>query len=492
MNELAIAILLLGPGLGGLLAWRLRGRAVELVAFGTLIASGAAGLGLASEALGGNRIVALGNVASIDALGGYVLGLTVVVAWLAMWASPRYIRHELAAGAIRPRDEGRYYALFLWFVATLMIVPLVDNLGLLWVAIEATTVVSALLVGINRSPDAIEAAWKYLILGTIGVGFALLATLLAYASSVRVLGESSDALNWTRLIAIAPQLNPNFLRLSFVFALAGYGTKVALAPFHTWLPDAHSQAPSPVSALLSGVSLIAALYALIRFHLVAAAGLGPGFSSTLLVAFGLLSMAVALPFMVRQEDLKRLLAYSSVEHMGLLAMGIGFGGPLALLGVALHIGLHAVTKATLFLSAGELVQRYGSRRLSAIRGTLQAAPAAGGALGAGIVLLGGLPPSGIFVTEFAIVIGGVGRGFGLAAGIAAVLLASCFVALAVHGSRIVWGHSGPLETVRRTGSGMALRLAGPLVVVAVVGMWTPGPLVTALDSIRAVLGATGA
>jgi hydrogenase-4 component F len=359
------------------------------------------------------------------------------------------------------------------------------------VAIEATTVVSALLVGINRSPDAIEAAWKYLILGTIGVGFALLATLLAYASSVRVLGESSDALNWTRLIAIAPQLNPNLLRLSFVFALAGYGTKIGLVPFHTWLPDAHSQAPSPISALLSGVSLIAALYALIRFHLVAVAGLGPTFSSTLLVGFGLLSMAVALPFMIRQEDIKRLLAYSSIEHMGLLALGIGFGGPLALAGVALHIGLHAITKATLFLSAGELAQQYGSRRLSAIRGTFRAAPVAGGALGAGIVMLGGLPPSGIFVTEFAIIVGGVTRGYWWAAAIATLLLALSFVAMAVHGSRIVWGHAGPTELVKEIDYGMLLRLAAPLLAVAAVGLWTPNVLTSAIESIRTILGAAG-
>jgi hydrogenase-4 component F len=491
MNTIVVAILLLAPTLGGLAAWRLRGPLVEFVAVGSFAVSASAGLGLALAVPGTGRVTAFGGLVSIDALGAYVLGLTIVVAGLALWASPRYIRHELAANELRPSDEGHYYALLLWFVATLMAVPLVDNLGLLWVAIEATTVVSALLVGINRSPDAIEAAWKYLILGTIGVGFALLATLLAYASSVRVLGESSDALNWTRLIAIAPQLNPNLLRLSFVFALAGYGTKVGLVPFHTWLPDAHSQAPSPVSALLSGVSLVAALYALIRFHLVAVAGIGPGFSSTLLVAFGLLSMAVALPFMIRQEDLKRLLAYSSVEHMGLLAMGIGFGGPLALLGVALHIGLHAITKATLFLSAGELVQQYGSRRLSAIRGTLRAAPVAGGALGGGIVLLGGLPPSGFFVTEFAIVVGGATRGFWWAAALAALLLAISFVALAVHGSRIVWGHSGPVDAARFIDSGMALRLAGPLLLVAVLGLWTPGQLLAILDSVRTILGATG-
>jgi hydrogenase-4 component F len=491
MNELVVAVLLAAPLAGGAVAWRLRGRDVEIAAGVAFALTAVAGLWLAAAVPGAGRVTAFGGTVSIDALGAYVLALTVVVAALALWASPRYVRHELAAGVLRPSDEGHYYALVLWFVATLIAVPLADNLGLLWVAIEATTVVSALLVGINRSPDAIEAAWKYLILGTIGVGFALLATLLAYASSVRVLGETSNALNWTQLIAIAPHLNPALLRLSFVFALAGYGTKVGLVPFHTWLPDAHSQAPSPVSALLSGVSLIAALYALIRFHLVAVAGLGAGFSSTLLVAFGLLSMAVALPFMIRQEDLKRLLAYSSIEHMGLLAVGVGFGGPLALLGVVLHIGLHAITKATLFLSSGELVQQYGSRRLSAIRGTLSASPVAGGALGGGIVLLGGLPPSGMFVTEFAIVVGGVTRGFWWAAAIAALLLALSFVALAVHASRIVWGHAGPVEFARGIDAGMVARFGAPLLAVAMLGLWTPGPLSAALDSIRTILGASG-
>ena len=491
MNDLIVATLLLAPLLGGAIAWRLRGQAAEGVSFIAFCLTASAGLGLATAVPSLSRVTAYGGVVSIDALGAYVLGLTIIVAGLALWASPRYIRHELAHGELQPRDEGHYYALLLWFMATLIAVPIVDNLGLLWVAIEATTIVSALLVGINRTPDAIEAAWKYLILGTVGVGFALLATLLAYASSIHVLGESSDALNWTRLMSIAPQLNPNLLRLSFIFALAGYGTKVGLVPFHTWLPDAHSQAPSPVSALLSGVSITAALYALIRFHLVTVAGIGPAFSSNLLIFFGLLSMAVALPFMIRQEDLKRLLAYSSIEHMGLLVVGVGFGGPIALLGVALHMGLHAVTKATLFLSAGALVQTYGSRRLSAIRGTFRAAPVAGGALGGGILLLGGLPPSGIFVTEFAIVVGGVTRGYGVAAALTALLLALCFVAVAVHVNRTVWGHSGPVEAVRSFDVSLALRLSMPLAAVALLGLWTPGQLTTILDSIRTILGASG-
>ncbi len=488
MNELLVAALLGAPLAGGLGAWRLRGRRVELVAVAALAVSVAAAACLVLTALRQGRVSAFDGTVSIDALGAYVLALTATVAALAMAASPRYIRHELAAGALRPGDEGHYYALYLWFVASLAAVPLLDNLGLLWVAIEATTVSSALLVGISRTPDAIEAAWKYLILGTIGIGFALLATLFAYASSVPVLGDSSDALNWTRLVSIAPSLDPARLRLAFVFALAGYGTKAGLAPFHTWLPDAHSQAPSPVSALLSGVSLLAALYALVRFHLVAVAGLGPAFSSNLLVGFGLLSLLVALPFMVRQEDLKRLLAYSSVEHMGLLCVGLGFGGPLALLGVTLHAGLHALTKATLFLAAGELVQQYRSSRLSRLRGALATVPLAGGALGIGIVLLGGLPPSGIFVTEFAIVVGGAMRGYTLAAAAAAVLVSLSFAALAVHGTRLLWGRPPGLANVSRGGLAMAARLALPLLAVAALGIWTPGPLAAALESIRAVLG----
>lgn len=491
MNELLAAAIFVAPLAGGLAAWGRRGRSAELVATGALSIAAVAALALGGLAFAGGHLVVFGGLIVVDALGAALLVLTAIVAALAMAASPRYVRHELASGAFRARDEGRYYALLLWFVASLLAVPLFDNLGLLWVAIEATTIVSAMLVGITRSPEAIEAAWKYLILGTVGVGFALLGTLLAYASSVRVLGESSDALNWTRLVSIAPSLDPNLLRLAFIFALAGYGTKIGLVPFHTWLPDAHSQAPSPVSALLSGVSLVGALYALVRFHLVAVGGLGPAFSSTLLVVFGLLSLAVALTFMVRQEDLKRLLAYSSIEHMGLITLGIGFGGPLALLGVILHVGLHALIKTSLFLSAGELVQQYGSRRLSRIRGTLLGAPVAGGTLGVGLILLGGLPPSGIFVTEFAIIVGGVVRGYALAAATAAGLLALAFIALAFHGTRLLWGRPASSDVAVRAGRWMTLRLVAPLLVVAFLGVWTPGPLTAALDAVRSVLGGSG-
>ncbi len=491
MTEALVLALVGLPMVAAIPAWWSRGVVAVGLAWAAFGGAAAAGVALAVAVLAGGPVSAFGGTVVVDALGAYVLLVILAVAGLALGGSPRYVGHEIASGALHPPDEGRYYALFLTFVASLVAVPLFDNLGLLWVAIEATTIVSALLVGITRTPEAIEAAWKYLVLGTVGVGFALLATILAYASSVGVLGESSDALAWTRLVSIAPALDPGLMRLAFVFALAGYGTKVGLVPFHTWLPDAHSQAPSPVSAVLSGASLAAALYALVRFYLVAVGTLGPQMPETLLVALGLLSLAVALPFMVAQEDLKRLLAYSSVEHMGLLALGIGFGGPVAIAGVILHVGLHGLLKAGLFLAAGELVQQYGTRRLARIRGGLRDAPEASGALAVGILLLAGLPPSGIFITEFAIVVGGVLRGYGPAAAIAALLLALSFVAVAFHGFRLLWGRPVPGITIRRPGRTTLAWLAVPLVAAAIVGVWVPAPLADVLASVGSILGVRG-
>jgi len=427
----------------------------------------------------------------VDAFGAYMLVLVLLVAGIAVAGSPAHLAHEQEADRLRRHDAGRYYALLLWFVAGLAVVPLLDNLGLVWVGIEATTIVSALLVGFARTPDAIEAAWKYLILGSIGIGFALLGTLLVYASSVGVLGETSDALDWTRLTEIAPRLDPGLVRLAFVFALAGYGTKAGLVPFHTWLPDAHSQAPSPISALLSGAGLAVALYALARFHLVTVAALGPVFSSTLLVGFGLLSLAVALPFIVAQGDLKRLLAYSSIEHLGLATLALGFGGQLALLGFSLHLICHGLTKATVFLAAGRLVAERGSRRIGRLGGSLARSPADGRALVVAALVLAGLPPSGIFVAELAILFGGVQAGWGLAAAAAAAILALAVAGLLFHVVRVSVGPAGPPGERRSSAGAWTILLALPLSVVVVAGLWTPSPLATALEQVTIVLGGGG-
>ena len=368
---------------------------------------------------------AFGGLVAIDAFGAYVL---VLRSW--SWPGsrspgrPTYLAHEAHAGVLRAHDAGRYYALLLWFVAGLAAVPLVDNLGLVWVGIEATTIVSALLVGFSRTPQAIEAAWKYLILGSIGIGFALLGTLLVYASSVGVLGETSDALDWTRLVAIAPRLDPAFVRLAFIFALAGYGTKAGLAPFHTWLPDAHSQAPSPISALLSGGALAVSLYALARFHLVAVGSAGAGL---------LLDAARRL---------------RPPQPRGGAAVHRRPGGPQAAAGLLLDrapgpgrarprvrrparaaraspstSACHGLAKSTAFLAAGRLVAERGSRRIGRLGGSLARSPVDGRALVVAALLLAGLPPSGIFVAELAILFGGFRAGWGLAAAAAALILA---------------------------------------------------------------------
>ena len=481
MTELLVALVVAVPTAAGLAAWFADDRQATRFAAVGFVTSLVAGLALAARVFIEGPLRAFGGEIFVDPLGAFVLVLVLVVATIALAGSPGHLGHERAAGLLRAHDAGRYYALLLWFAAGLAAVPLLDNLGLLWVGIEATTIVSALLVGFARTPEAIEAAWKYLILGSIGIGFALLGTLFLYASSVGVLGETSDALNWTRLAEIAPQLDPTLARLAFIFALAGYGTKVGLVPFHTWLPDAHSQAPSPISSLLSGAALAVALYALARFHLVTMSTLGPAFSSMLLVVVGLLSLAVALPFIVSQGDLKRLLAYSSISHAG-------FGGHLALLGLTLHLLSHGLAKSTVFLAAGRLVTERGSRRIGRLGGSLARSPANGRALIVASLALAGLPPSGIFVAEIAIVLGGVQAGWGVAAAGAAVLLALAVAGLLFHVMRVSVGPPGSTGEGPRASPGWAILLGLPLTAVVVVGLWTPTPLTMALEQVVLVLG----
>ena len=508
MTELALGMVLLGPILGGLLIWPTRNRVADgLAAIAAILVLAPAAV-LAVMALGGAGITAFEGIVAVDAFGGLTLLVVAMVGLIALAGSPAFLRHADHEGWLGRQGRGRYWALLLWFVGALLAVPLMDNLGLIWVAIEAATIVAALLVGLSRTPAAIEAAWKSLILGSVGIGFALLGTLLAYASSVSVLGATSDALAWTRLDAVASQLDPGLMRLAFIFVLVGYGTKTGLAPFHTWLPDAHSQAPSPVSALLSGAALVVSLYALARFQTITAGSVGTGLPATMLVFFGLLSLAVALPFIVAQNDLKRLLAYSSIEHMGLAALALGFGGALALGGLALHLLAHGLTKGSLFLSGGGLVEAGRTRQILRLGGSIGRTPVDGWAFLGGALLLCGLPPSALFVSELAIVLGGFQQGWGVAAGLAAVLLALAAAGLLFHVARVSWGRSArnsgadvldvPADEAGTSAAGpnersprraWLLIVAAPLLIVAVLGVWTPVPLSAAITRVVAVLEA---
>jgi hydrogenase-4 component F len=356
--------------------------------------------------------LAFGDWVYVDALGVLVADLVAVVGLLAIVNSLPYIEHELEHSEL---DRQR--------------VPLLNNLGAMWVAVEATTVVSALLVSIHRDKAGLEAAWKYLIIGSVGIAFALFGTMMTFYAAEPILGDSNAALNWTTLREVAGQLNPAVMRLAFVFILVGYGTKAGLAPMHTWLPDAHSQAPSPVSGLLSGVLLKCALVALLRVGVLTDLSVGGSFRDNALIAFGLLSIGVALPFIVVQGDLKRLLAYSSVENIGIIVLAAGIGGPVATYAAVLHIVAHSLTKSSLFFAAGSIVQAYGTRRLHRLLNLVRATPGIAAVFIVGTLALSGFPPFATFVSEYGLVSGAFAENRGAIAVVALGLVALAAAAL---------------------------------------------------------------
>jgi len=316
--------------------------------------------------------------------------------------------------------------LFAW---AMLAVPMMSNLALLWVAIEVTTVISALLVAIEDTDGAAEAAWKYVLLASAGLGLALLATIFAYYAGAQVHGQSYD-LGFIQLLAVAGRLPHAAVQLAFVLAVLGFGTKMGLVPMHTWLPDAHSEAPTPVSALLSGSLMALSFYAILRFYQVAEATLGSSFPRTVLLVFGVASLLLAALYLFGQRDIKRLLAYSSVEHMGIVAIGVSFGAPAALAGVLLHVLAHAAAKGNAFMGAGVLVRKFGTKRLSGIRGGLDALPWSGPLFLLAVFALGAMPPFGLFRSEFEIVAGGLASGSHVAAAILIIAVTVAFLGLA--------------------------------------------------------------
>lgn len=335
----------------------------------------------------------------IDELSAVLVFIIGVVGTSCCLYGVAYLRQDLKNGAITEDRMGLFWGLLQFFVATMYLAVLADNLGVMWVAIEGTTIVSALLVAFQGHKAALEAAWKYIIICTVGIAFAMLGIILTFYAARGVLGSSELSLSWRQLYPVATQLDPSLMKLAFIFILVGYGTKAGLFPLHTWLPDAHSQAPSPVSALLSGVLLNCAIYAIIRFHLLTTMAVGEGFSAKLLIIFGLMSMVGALPFILVQKDIKRLLAYSSVEHVGIIILGVGIGGVLGYTGAVLHLINHALGKSVLFLSAGTLTQNYKSKLIPKMQGIGQLLPITSVIFMAGLLAIGGAPPFGLFFSE---------------------------------------------------------------------------------------------
>lgn len=330
------------------------------------------------------------------------------------------------------------------FAWSMVCAPLVNGLALLWIAIEVTTVVSALLVALDNTEDATEAAWKYVLLASCGLGIALLATILMYAAGSSSLGSSYD-LAFDPLLAAAKGLPQTPVRLAFLLAVLGFGTKVGLVPVHTWLPDAHAQAPTPVSALLSGSLLATSFYAILRYFQITERTLGPAFPRGVLLVFGVGSLALAALYVLDQQDLKRFLAYSSVEHMGIIAIGVSFGGPVALAGVLLHVLAHAAAKGNAFLGAGVLVQRFGTRDLGRIRSAVRSLPWSAPLFVAAALALCAMPPFGLFRSEFQIVTGGLAQQRGVGAAVLVVLVSIAFLGITATVTRAIFAPAERVE-----------------------------------------------
>ncbi len=426
----------------------------------------------------------------MDAFSAYVLMLVSLVGLVAVIYSISYIGRENREGVITDIKLRNYYLFFQLFVFTMLLVCVCNNLGVMWIAIEGTTLASAYLVGLYDRETSVEAAWKYLVICSVGITLALLGIIIVYASSIQVLGESSSALDWSTLIAAAASLDPTLLKIAFIFVLIGYGTKVGLAPMHTWLPDAHSQAPTPVSALLSGVLLNCAMYGILRFHMiVSGSSLGPGFSGDLLLLFGLISLGIAAAYIIVSKDYKRMLAYSSIEHMGIIAIGFGFGGYWGVFGALFHMLNHALTKTLMFFGAGNILQRTGTKDIGEVRGVLKVLPATGILFLGGALAITGCPPFSLFLSEFMVVVGGISSDNHLGVALYLLLLAIVFAAFLYHVGRMVFGEpAAPADGERDSRTNIAL-MSALLISILALGLYLPAFLSDVLEQIvRLFLG----
>jgi hydrogenase-4 component F len=404
-----------------------------LLTFGLCVAT-------ARQFLGGTIPAAFGDALRVDGLSALVLVLCGFVGLVSGTYGVGYLRRNEDRNLVTSRMRREFFGLIPAYVFAMLFVSMSNNLGIMWIAVELTTLASVFLITFHDKDTSLEAGWKFLVLGSLGLGFALLGIVLLFASGQGHLGEGMAALNWTRFIQVAPSLHPFTLRLGVVFALIGYGTKAGLAPMHTWKPDAYREAPSPAGVLMAVGMLNAALYCVLRIHLISKAALGPAFSGDLLLALGLLSVLIATPFILVQWNLKRLLAYSSIEHVGIIAVGIGLGGEAGAFGALLHMTYHSLAKPVAFFSAGTLAQLHSSSNFDRIgTGTFSRAPVASGLLVLSALMITGSPPFGLFFSEMIILKAGFFSPHVTATSIFLAALVVLFCGFAFQVGRLVLG-----------------------------------------------------
>lgn len=487
-SSMLILSLILTPMAGAVAVTLLRKkRAAEITTVATASLVMVQAIALVAAVIAEKKIFAFGDLFYLDALGALVLLPVAGVGFISSLYSINYMGRQYEQGLVDEKHINRYYQGFNIFLLTMLFVPVSNSMGAMWVAIEATTLVSVLLIMLYTKESAIEAAWKYLIIATVGLSFALFGTVFFYYANVTgVPGTDPNiAMNWTNMVANSKLLDPNIIKIAFIFILVGFGTKAGLAPMHTWLPDAHSEAPTPVSALLSGVLLNCSIYGILRFQIITSGTLGPEFPSQLLLIFGVVSIGIAAASMYFQKDMKRMLAYSSVEHMGIVALGVGFGGFIGIYGALLHIVNHAIAKPLMFFASGTISQRYGTKAMSEIKGIIKAMPVTGVLFLIGGLAIVGMPPFNIFVSEFMILSAGFGSGQFLASSLVIGFLVVIFAGFMRHLIRMVFG--SPEESGKRVPADVAtkkdemgLLAVIPMIIlvafVIILGFYIPQPL----------------
>jgi len=441
-----IISLLLTPAAGGLLVTLLCKKwASEIITTVSALLVLAQTLALVADVIAEKHISAFGGLFYLDALGALIMLPIAGVSFVSALYSINYMGRQYEGGIVDDKHIVRYYQLFNAFVLTMLLVPVSNNMGLMWVALEGTTLVSVLLIMLYTNQGAIEAAWKYLVIATVGLSLALFGIVLFSYSNVSASPSltgsgSTPTLDWTDMVANARLLNPEIIKFAFIFILIGFGTKAGLAPMHTWLPDAHSEAPTPVSALLSGVLLNCSIYAILRFDIITSGTLGSPFSSELLIILGTVSMGIAAASIYFAKDMKRMLAYHSVEHMGIITIGVGFGGFIGLFGALFHIINHSIAKPLMFFASGTISQKFGTKAMSEIKGIIKIMPVTAVVFLVGGLALVGIPPFNIFASEFLILTSGFESGQLLAASLFLLFSVVIFAGLTRHLMPMVFGN----------------------------------------------------
>lgn len=496
MTTLPNQLLTVAPALIPLLAAAVVVLLRRHIAVARVGVAGAAGMltvavALAVTVTGAGPVTGLAGFLTVDALSAFMLLVIGTVALVVGLATPAHLQVEVAAGRLDESGRARHLVLVHLFLAAMSLAVLAGSLGVLWVALEMTTVLTALLVGQGRGRAAAEAAWKYVIICSTGIALALLGTFVLNAAAHRAGAD----LGWASLTAVGPQLDPGVTRLAVLLLVLGFGTKAGLAPLHAWLPDAHSQAPAPVSALMSGVLISVACYAVLRVKVVADLALGPSFTRGLLVVLALASVALAASLLIAQRDAKRMLAYSSMENMGLLALGAAIGSPLAIAAVLLHILGHGLVKSALFLGAGRMLQLTGTSRIDGVRALAAREPLLAWGFGLGVLAVIALPPFNLFASEIGIVRAGFAGGQGWVTAVALLLLLVAAGSLVGHTSRMLLGASatdppegsaatgGAVAVTTRRGTRLDATTAAIFIALAACGLLgiTLGPLTGLLD-----------